>query len=105
MDLRFFREPRVPNFEGEFAVEEEGDSVSEEGNAWPFFFVGVAGALAGGGDEETPLEVDVGAAPLVDGFASSVAAGAAGSVTSTGDVDAGSGEMAAGSEMGSETAT
>jgi len=109
MDFRFLREPTVPNFEGEFAVEEEGDSVPEEGNACPFFLAGVLGALAAGVDgEETSLGVDVGAAPLVDGFATSVAAGVAtGSITGTGEADAGSGETAAtaGSEMGSEAAT
>jgi len=47
MDFLFFREPTVPNLDGELPVDEDGDSVSEDGNACAFL-AGVAGALVAG---------------------------------------------------------
>jgi len=101
MDFLFLRDPTVPNLEGELLVEEDGESVSDVGNACCAPFAGVAGALGAG----VATGVDMGA-PLVAGFSDSatgvasaraVSAGAGVASETTGPVATGSG-AAGGSE-------
>jgi len=66
MDFLFLRDPTVPNLEGELLVEEDGESVSDVGNACCAPFAGVAGALGAG----VATGVDMGV-PLVAGFSDS----------------------------------
>jgi len=98
MDFLFFREPTVPNLEGEL-VAEEGDSDSDDGNACWTVLAGV-GALGAGlttGVEGDGVTAAVDAAPFADGF-SGCAAGVTGG--SVGTVSLGSGAV---SETGAAT--
>jgi len=74
MDFRFFREPTFPSLEGEPLIEDDRDSVSDDGNTCRTLLAGVAGALgagvtAGVAGDGASAELDVGAAPLVAGVA------------------------------------